>query len=200
MAEITTEQIKELRDMTGVSVMQCKKALEEAGGDQEKALMALRKKSGEIAAKKGDRTLGAGVIASYIHGAGTVGVLIELACETDFVAKNEDFRALAYDIAMHIAAMNPKYNKLEDATDVDREKAKVFFTEEVEKTMAGKPEDIKAKALAGKIDTFFKEQTLVEQPFVKDGSLTVGALISGAVQKFGEKTEVSRFVRFAAGK
>ncbi len=200
MAEITTEQIKELRDMTGVSVMQCKKALEEAGGDQEKALMALRKKSGEIAAKKGDRTLGAGVISSYIHGAGTVGVLIELACETDFVAKNEEFRALAYDIAMHIAAMNPKYNKLDDVTDADREKAKAFFTEEVEKTMAGKPEEIKAKALQGKLDTFFKEQTLMEQPFVKDSAVTVGTLVSGAIQKFGEKTEVARFTRFAAGK
>lgn len=200
MAEITTEQIKELRDMTGVSVMQCKKALEEACGDKEKALMALRKKSGEIAAKKGDRELGAGVVASYIHGAGSVGAMVELACETDFVAKNEEFRALAYNIAMHVAAMNPKYRTTADATDEDRAKAESFFKEEVEKTMTGKPEEIKKKALEGKIATFFKEQTLVDQPFVKDPNVTVGTLVSGAVQKFGEKTEVTRFVRYVAGK
>ena len=102
------DQIKELRDETGVAVMQCKKALEDAGGDMDKARMALRKKSGEIAAKKGDRTLGAGVVASYIHGNNTVGSMVELACETDFVAKNEDFKKLAYEIAMHVAATNPK--------------------------------------------------------------------------------------------
>jgi len=127
--EITTEMIKEIRDMTGVSIMQCKKALEEAGGDKDKALMALRKKSGEMAAKKGDRTLGAGVVVSYIHGAGSVGAMIELGCETDFVAKNEDFRQLAYEIAMHVAAVNPKYRTDADVTDTDREKAKAFFEE-----------------------------------------------------------------------
>lgn len=200
MADITTEDIKKLRDMTGVSVMQCKKALEEAGGDQDKALMALRKKSGEIAAKKGDRELGAGVVASYIHGNGTVGVLIELACETDFVAKNEEFRALAYDVAMHIAAMNPKHTTLDDVTEEEKQKAKEFFTEEVEKTMAGKPKEIKEKALQGKLDTYFKEMTLVEQPFVKDPGVTIGTLITQAVQKFGEKTSVVRFTRYSAGK
>jgi elongation factor Ts len=101
------DQIKALRDETGVAVMQCKKALEDAGGDMEKARMALRKKSGEIAAKKGDRTLGAGAVASYIHANGTVGAMVELSCETDFVAKNEEFKKLAYEIAMHVAAINP---------------------------------------------------------------------------------------------
>jgi elongation factor Ts len=196
--EITTEMIKEIRDMTGVSIMQCKKALEEAGGDKDKALMALRKKSGEMAAKKGDRTLGAGVVVSYIHGAGSVGAMIELGCETDFVAKNEEFRQLAYEIAMHIAAVNPKYRTEADVTDADREKAKAFFEEEVAKM--DKPAEIKEKALQGKLDTYFKEQTLVDQPFVKNPDMTIGALISTAVQKFGEKTEVVRFVRYAAGK
>ncbi|OGZ06603.1 MAG: elongation factor Ts [Candidatus Lloydbacteria bacterium RIFCSPHIGHO2_02_FULL_54_17] len=196
--EVTMDQIKELRDETGVSVMQVKKALEEAKGDMDKARMALRKKSGEIAAKKGDRTLGAGVIAAYIHAGGSVGVLVELACETDFVAKNEDFKKLAYEIAMHIAAMNPKYNRLTDVTEEDRAKATAFFQDEVAKL--DKPTAIKEKVLQGKLDTYFKEQTLVEQPFVKNPEVTVGDLVKGAVQKFGENTELVRFTRFVAGK
>ena len=195
---ITMDQIKELRDETGVSVMQVKKALEEAKGDMDKARMALRKKSGEIAAKKGDRTLGAGVVASYIHGNGSVGVLLELGCETDFVAKNEEFKKLAYEIAMHVAAMNPKYNRLTDVTEEDRAKATAFFQDEVDKL--DKPEPMKTKILEGKLDTYLKEQALMEQPFVKNPDMTVGDMVKGAVQKFGEKTEVVRFVRFAAGK
>ena len=194
------EQIKSLRDETGVAVMQCKKALEEAGGDMEKARMMLRKKSGELAAKKGDRTLAAGVVQAYIHSNGSVGALVELSCETDFVAKNEEFKRLAYDIAMHVAAINPKFRTKDDVTTEDQEKAKEFFTEEVEKTMAGKPEAIKQKALEGKIDTYFKEMVLLDQPYVKNGDITIAGLVEGAVQKFGEKTEVTRFVRFAHGK
>ena len=196
--DISMDSIKALREETGVSVMQCKKALEEAGGDMDKARMALRKKSGEIAAKKGDRDLGAGVIAAYIHG-GNVGAMVELGCETDFVAKNEDFKKLAYEIAMHVAASKPKYLKMDDVTDADKAKAKEFFEEEVSKTMAGKPEEIKAKALQGKIDTYFKEMVLLEQPFVKNGDMTIGELVKGAVQKFGENTELVRFARFAVG-
>jgi elongation factor Ts len=125
--------------------------------------------------------------------------MVELVCETDFVSKNEDFKKLAYEIAMHVAAIKPKYLKIEDVTDADKAKAKEFFEEEVAKTMSGKPEEIKAKALQGKMDTFFKEQVLLEQPFVKDGEVTVGQLIKSAVQKFGENTELVRFVRYAVG-
>ena len=196
--EVTMDQIKALRDETGVSVMQVKKALEEAKGNMDNARMALRKKSGEIAAKKGDRTLGSGVVASYIHGAGSVGVLLELGCETDFVAKNEEFKKLAYEIAMHVAAMNPKYNRLEDVTAEDRAKAMAFFQDEVAKL--DKPAPMKEKILEGKLDTYFKEQTLIEQPYVKNPDMTVGDMVKSAVQKFGEKTEVLRFVRFAVGK
>ena len=192
------EQIKELRDETGVSVMQVKKALEDANGDMDKARMALRKQSGEIAAKKGSRTLGAGIVASYIHAGGSVGVLLELACETDFVAKNEEFKKLAHEIAMHVAAMNPRYNRLEDITGEDRAKATAFFQDEVAKL--DKPAPIKEKALAGKLDAYFKEQTLMEQPYVKNPDVTIGGLVMSAVQKFGEKTEIIRFVRFVAGK
>lgn len=195
------EQVKALRDETGVAVMQCKKALEEAGGDMDKARMALRKKSGELAAKKGDRALGSGVVAAYIHGdAGSIGAMVELSCETDFVAKNEDFKKLAYDIAMHVAALRPKYLNIAEVSDADKEKAKEFFAEEVAKTMTGKPEAIKEKALQGKLDVYFKEMVLLEQPFVKNPDVTVGDLVKSAVQKFGENTEVTRFVRFAVGK
>lgn len=194
------DQIKSLRDETGVAVMQCKKALEDAGGDMEKARMALRKKSGEIAAKKSERALDSGVVAAYIHGNGSVGAMVELGCETDFVAKNEDFRKLAYEIAMHVAAFRPKFLNQAEITDEDKEKAKAFFAEEVEKTMTGKPEAIKEKALQGKMDVYFKEMVLVDQPYVKDGEITVGELVKGAVQKFGENTEIIRFSRFAVGK
>lgn len=147
---ITTEEIKSLREATGLSIMQCKKALEDAGGDRDKAIALLKEKGAEIAAKKGDRTLGSGSVVSYIHSGGTVGTMIELLCETDFVAKNPEFKAVAYDIAMHIAAMNP--------------------------------------ADAGE---------LLDQPFIKNPSQKVGDLINGAVQKFGERTEIGRFVRYA---
>ena len=192
------DQIKALRDETGVAVMQCKKALEESAGDMDKARMALRKKSGEIASKKGDRALGSGVVAAYVHGNNSVGAIVELACETDFVAKNEEFKHLAYEIAMHVVAMSPKYNKLTDVSAEDKAKATAFFQDEVAKL--DKPGPMKEKILEGKLDTYFKEQTLVEQPFVKNPDMKIGDLIKGAVQKFGENTELVRFVRFAVGK
>jgi elongation factor Ts len=147
---VTTAEIKALRDETGLSIMQCKKALEDAGGDKTKALALLKERGGDIAAKKGDRTLGAGVVTAYVHASGTIGVLLELLCETDFVAKNPEFKALAYDIAMHTAAMNPE-NTAE----------------------------------------------LLEQAFIKDGSKNISDLINGAVQKFGERTEIGQYKRFS---
>ncbi len=193
--EITTELIKALRDQTGVSVMQCKKALEEAGGDRDKALIILQKKSGEIAAKKGDRTLGSAIIASYIHAGGSVGAMVELSCETDFVSKNEEFKKLAYDIAMHVAALKPKYNRMDSIPEDEKAKAKEVFIKEVE----GKPAELKDKILEGKISAYFKEWALMEQPFVKNPDITVEGLISQAVQKFGERVEITRFVRYAVG-
>ncbi len=194
------DMVKQLRDETNVAIMQCKKALEDAGGDMEKARIALRKKSAEIATKKADRTLGSGVVAAYIHGNSTVGAMVELNCETDFVAKNEDFKQLAYDIAMHVAAVAPKYRVEEDIQEVERAKAIEFFKEEVDKQMAGKPEEIKQKALDGKISAYFAEQVLMKQPYVKNPDITIAQLIEGAVQKFGEKTELARFSRFVVGK
>lgn len=191
---ITTEQVKELRDKTSISVMQCKKALEEADGDMEKAMVILSKKGAELAAKKGDRTLGSSIISSYIHASGAVGAMVELACETDFVSKNEDFKALARDIAMHVAAQKPKYLKIEDINEEAIAIAKEVFLPEVD----GKPEDLKEKILKGKLDAYFKEQVLLEQEFIKNPELTIAKLLETAVQKFGEKTEIVRFVRFGA--
>jgi elongation factor Ts len=197
--EISMDMVKALRDETGVSIMQCKKALEDAGGDREKALMLLRKKSGDIAAKKSDRTLGAGVIAAYIHSNGSVGAMLELSCETDFVAKNPEFKQLAYDIAMHVAALNPEYLRVEDIDEAAKEKARGFFKEEVD-AMKGKSEEIKEKALQGKLDAYFRERVLLTQPYVKDPNMTVGDLVKSAIQKFGENTVITRFARYAVGK
>ncbi|MDD5050538.1 MAG: elongation factor Ts [Candidatus Pacebacteria bacterium] len=191
---ITTEQIKALRDETGISIMQCRKALEEAGGDKEKALIILKKKGGDIAAKKADRSLGASIISSYVHSNGKVGALVELSCETDFVAKNEEFKALAYDIAMHAAAMNPEFLKKEDISEDMKKKAIEIF----EKEVVGKPKDMQAKILEGKINAYFKDKILLEQPFIKNPEVTVNGLVQAAIQKFGEKTEIVRFVRFGS--
>jgi elongation factor Ts len=189
---ITTETIKELRDKTGVSIMQCKKALEEAGGDIEKALIILKQKSKDIASKKADRTFGAGVIQSYVHSSGTIGAMIELVCETDFVSKNEEFKTIARDIAMHITASNPEFLKIEDIPEETRTKAAEAFQKDVQ----GKPENIKAQILEGKIKAYFKERTLLEQDFVKNPETTIAGLIDSAIQKFGEKIEIARYARF----
>jgi len=192
---ITTEQVKELRDKTGVSVMQCKKALEEAGGDMEKALILLKKRGADIAANKGGRTLGAGAIQSYIHANGTVGAIVELSSETDFVAKNEEFKKAAYDIAMHVAATNPEFLSMDDITPEAKGKAEEVFAQEV----VGKPEDMKRKILDGKLQSYFSERVLLEQPFIKNPDVTIKDLVNSLIQKFGEKTEIRRFVRFSTG-
>jgi elongation factor Ts len=189
----TTEEIKALRDLTGVSVMQCKKALEEAGGDIEKAKVILRKLSANIASKKADRELGAGVAAAYTHAGGAVVGAVVLASETDFVSKNEAFGKLAYDIAMHVAAMNPQFVSREDVKEEDVRAASEVFAKEVENV----PEAKRATALQGKIDSYLKDKVLLDQPFVKDPNVTIGELISQAVQKFGEKVQVVRMERLS---
>ncbi|MBU6323439.1 MAG: elongation factor Ts [Patescibacteria group bacterium] len=191
--EITTDVLKQLRDKTGVSVMQCKKALEEADGDLAKAEVILKKRSGAVAEKKADRTLGAGVVASYIHD-GSIGALVLLSCETDFVARNPEFPELAKAIAMHIAATDPKYGTADEVTPEAREAATAVFSAEVE----GKPEEMKEKILAGKLASYFRDQVLLEQPYIKDESKTIRDLLNEATQKFGERVEVSRFARFSA--
>jgi elongation factor Ts len=187
----TTEEIKALRDETGVSVMQCKKALEEAGGDIEKAKVLLRKQSAIAASKKADRTLGAGTVAAYTHAGGAVVGAVVLACETDFVSKNEEFAKLAYDIAMHVAAMAPQFISKEHVKDEDVRAARAVFEGEV----ANIPEAKREIALQGKLDSYFKDKVLLEQSFVKNPDLSIRQLVESAVQKFGEKIEVTRFER-----
>jgi elongation factor Ts len=194
---ITTEQIKDLRDQTGVSVMQCKKALEEAGGDVAKALVILRKKSGEMAAKKMDRTFGAGTVQAYVHSTGNVAAVVVLMCETDFVSGNEEFKTLARDIAMHVTASNPKFLAREDIKEEDRATAKEVFLNEAKEQLAKKPKDMQDKIIEGKLTTYFSEMVLLDQPFIKNPEMTIQALIDNAMQKFGEKIAITRFSRFS---
>ena len=213
MATITTEQVKDLRDKTGISVMQCRKALEEAGGDTEKAHIILRKKSGELSAKKADRTFGAGVVGAYVHATGSVGSMVTLMCETDFVANNEEFKVLVRDIAMHVTATNPKYGTSDAITEAERNAAKEVFENEMKKAeeedmekakaagkvFKAKPAEIKASILEGKLNAYFAEQVLVDQPFIKNPDVTIAALIDNAMQKFGEKIAITQFSRMAVG-
>jgi len=190
--EIATSTIKELRDRTGISIMQCRKALIDAGGDMEKAVIILQKQSKSISTKKLGRTLGSGIVASYIHGIGTSGSMVELLCETDFVAKNEEFKTMARDIAMHVTAARPEFLKREDVDEESVKKAREVFAEEAK----DKPENMKEGIIEGRLTSYFSERLLLDQPFVKDQNITIGAMIELAVQKFGERIEVGRFVRF----
>lgn len=191
--DITSAQLKELRDLTGISVMQCKKALEEAGGDMDKAKIILQKKGGEIALKKSDRELGAGAIGSYVHSTYEVAALVHLACETDFVAKNQEFVTLAREIAMHVAAQSPLYITRAEVNEEALIKAKEVFMEEVK----DKPAEIQEKILGGKLDAYFKDRILMEQPFIKDQEKTIGDLVNTAIQKFGENIVISAMSRLS---
>lgn len=190
--EITTQSIKELRDATGVSVMQCKKALMEADGDLAKAVVILKKHSAASAEKKADRSLGAGAIGSYIH-EGAVGAMVLLSCETDFVAKNPEFAALARELAMQVAATSPAYTSMDEISEEAKEAATAVFLKEV----ADKPKEMQQKILDGKISSYFRDQVLLEQPFIKDEAKSVRDLLNEATQKFGERVEISRFARLS---
>ena len=188
---ITPQDIKDLRGRTGLSVMDCKHALEDADGDTEKALLLLRKKSSAAAAKKADRTLGAGVVQSYIHASNEVGAIVLLSCETDFVSKNEGFITLAREIAMHATATNPQFLSKEEVKEEDVAKARELFVEEA----ADKPEDMREKIVEGKMTSYLQEQVLLEQTYIKDPSRTIKQLVEEATQKFGERIEVSECKR-----
>jgi elongation factor Ts len=190
---ITTEEIKALRERTGLSVMDCKNALEQTDGDMEKAIIVLRKKSSAAAAKKSERTLGAGVVQAYTHASQDVGAMVLLSCETDFVAKNEEFLQLAHDIAMHATATNPQFISRDEVKDEDVEKAKQLFEEEAK----DKPADKREAIVEGKLNAYLKEQVLLEQPFIKDAEHTIQDLVEQATQKFGERIEVSECRRMS---
>lgn len=191
--EITTDVVKELPDRTGVSVMQCKKALEEAGGDVAKAEVILKKRSGASADKKSDRVLGAGAIGMYVHD-GSIGAMVLLSCETDFVSKNPEFVALAREVAMQVAATNPKYRSGDEISEEARQAATAVFEAE----MAGKPAEMREKIMQGKLASYFSDQVLLDMPYIKDETKSIKDLLNEAVQKFGERVEVTSFSRFSA--
>jgi len=192
---VSAAAVKELRDKTGIGMMDCKKALVEAGGDMEKAVDILRKKGMAAADKRAGRATGEGFIGSYVHTNGKIGVIVELNCETDFVARNEEFRALAKDLSMQIAATNPMTVSAEDvpAEVVERERA--IFAEQVK----DKPENIIERIVDGKMKKFYEEQCLLDQDFVKDPDRKVGELVRELSGKVGENITVRRFARFAVG-
>lgn len=191
---ITTEMVKELRDQTKVSIMQCKKALEEAGGDMEKAIMVLRKVSAATAAKKSDRELGAGIIGSYTHNNRKVAAIVEVQCETDFVAQNPEVMEFANNLAMHIVAMNPQYVSAEEISDEETAKAKEFFLEEI--GQSDKPAEIQEKILSGKMNDFFAEKTLMNQTYIMNSDMTIADVVNGLTQKTGERVVIGKFSRF----
>ncbi|SMP15150.1 elongation factor Ts [Desulfurobacterium pacificum] len=198
MAEITAQMIKELREKTGAGIVDCKKALQEANGDMEKAVEILRKKGAAKAAKKADRATAEGLVVSYIHAGGKVGVLLELNCETDFVARTEDFKTLGHEIAMQIAAMSPEYVSKEDVPAEVIEKEKEILKEQA--LAEGKPEHIVEKIVEGRLNKFYSEKCLLEQPWIKDDSKTIADLVREYITKLGENIKVKRFCRFEVGK
>ncbi len=194
---ITTSEVKELREMTGAGMMDCKKVLTEANGDMEKAIELLREKGLAAAVKKSSRIAAEGVVDSYIHMGGKIGVLLEVNCETDFVAKTDEFKALVKDIAMQIAAANPKYLRKEDVDTAELDKEKEILR--VQALNEGKPEKIVDKMVEGRIQKYFKEVCLLEQPFVKDPDKSVQDLVTEKIAKIGENISVRRFVRYEMG-
>ncbi len=194
---VDAKLVKTLRDMTGAGFMECKKALEETGGNLEEAVEVLRKKGVAKAAKKAGRETKEGLIHSYIHAGGRVGVLLELNCETDFVARNEVFKELANEIALQIAAMKPKWVKREDVPKEVIEKEGEIAREAA--IAEGKPEHIAEKIAEGKVNKFFQENCLLEQKFIKDEAKTVEELIKEYIAKLGENIQVGRFCRFEIG-
>jgi elongation factor Ts len=197
MAEITARLVKDLRELTGVGMMECKRALVEAKGDIGDAEVLLRKWGIASAGKKSARTTKQGLIGSYIHHGGQLGVLVEVNCESDFVARTEDFKELVHDVAMHIAAADPRFIRKEDvpADVLDKEKE----IARARAVLEGKPEKILDKIVEGRIAKFYEEVCLLDQPFVKEATLTVGQLVKTKIAKLGENIGIARFVRFKVG-
>jgi elongation factor Ts len=193
---ISAEMVKELREKTGVGFMECKSALQESNGDMEAAVTILRKRGLASLTKKSGRETKDGLIGAYIHN-GKIGVMLELNCETDFVARNPDFQALVKDIAMHIAASDPRFIRKEDVTEDVLEKEREIYAAQARAT--GKPENVLEKIVDGRMSKYFSEACLLEQPFVKDPAITVRDHIAAHIQKIGENIQVRRFTRYKLG-
>ncbi len=197
MTQITAAMVKELRERTNAGMMDCKKALQECGGDMQKAVDFLRQKGLAVAAKRAGRTTSEGVVQCYIHAGNKLGVMVEVNCETDFVAKTDQFIQFARDVAMHIAATNPVCIKREEAPQEVVEKEKEIYRQQA--LDAGKPEKIIDKIVEGRIDKFMREICLLEQPFVKDPDLTIQDLLNELIAKMGENISIRRFTRYQVG-
>ncbi|MGI4829793.1 MAG: translation elongation factor Ts [Janthinobacterium lividum] len=200
MAETTkidAKLVKELREKSGAPMGDCLKALQEANGDMENAFVVLRKRGMASAAKKASRSTNEGAVGTYIHAGGKIGVLLELNCESDFVARTEDFQELLRDIAMHIAAVDPRYVSKEEVTPADIDREKDIYRAQA--AASGKPANIVEKMLEGKMGKFYEEFCLLEQPFIKEQSLSIGQLVAQKVAKLGENISIRRFARFKVG-
>jgi elongation factor Ts len=196
-AAITADQVKQLRDKTGAGMMECKAALTEANGNMEEAITLLRKRGLAQAAKRAGRTTAQGLIGSYIHMGGKIGVLVEVNCETDFVARTEAFQNLVKEVAMHIAAADPKWVRREDVSPEAIEKEKNIYRAQMENS--GKPANVLDKIVEGKLGSFYSQFVLLDQPFVRDDKITVSQLIAEATAKTGENITIGRFARFRVG-
>ena len=194
---ISAAQVKELREKTGAPMMDCKQALTEAKGDMEQAVVVLRKKGVSVAAKKATRVTSEGSVAQYIHAGGKIGVLVEVNCESDFVARTEDFKELVHDIAMHIAASDPRFIRREDVTAADFAREKDIALSQA--IASGKKPEIAEKIVMGKMEKFYEEVCLLEQPFIKDQTISISQLIAAKIGKLGENIAVRRFARFKVG-
>jgi elongation factor Ts len=194
---ITADQVRQLREKTGAGMMECKAALAEANGNMEEAITILRKRGLAQAAKRAGRATAQGLITSYIHLGGKIGVLVEVDCETDFVARTEDFQNLAKEVAMHIAAADPRWVRREDVPGEAIEKEKAIYRAQMENT--GKPAHVLDKIIEGKLGNFYSQFVLVDQPSIRDANVTIGQLITQATAKTGENIQVKRFVRFRVG-
>ena len=196
-ATITADQVKQLRDRTGAGMMECKAALSEANGNMEEAITLLRKRGLAQAAKRAGRTTAQGLIGSYIHLGGKIGVLVEVNCETDFVARTDAFQNLVKEVAMHIAAADPKWVRREDVSPEAIEKEKSIYRAQMENS--GKPANVLDKIIEGKLGSFYSQFVLLDQPFVRDDKMTVSQLIAEATAKTGENITIGRFARFRVG-
>lgn len=195
--EISAAMVKQLRDKTGVGMMECKAALQEANGDAAEAETILRKRGLASAAKKTGRSTGQGVIGSYIHLGGRIGVLVEVNCESDFVARTDDFQTLVKEIGMHIAAASPTYARREDVPADVLERERAIYRAQMENS--GKPANVIEKIIDGKLNAFYEQHVLVDQPSIRDPKVTVGAAIQQVIAKLGENISVPRFARFKVG-
>lgn len=201
MAEITASAVMALRKETGAGMMECKAALTEADGNQEKAVEILRKKGVATAGKKAGRVTAEGAVGSYIHMGGKVGVLVEINCESDFVARGEEFQQLVKDVAMHIAASDPRFTRREEVASEELDKEREILMEQLKNDPknAGKPEDVLNKIIEGRLNKFFEENVLVDQPFVKDPSKTIGELVTEKIASIKENISIRRFTRYKLG-